>query len=71
MHRWSPCLRVINFVFQVGASLPDKLNRPAWYLDFPKWQETAKGMWMHNGEKGATDCLFPEHKAEVIQVKFI
>ena len=32
---------------KMGASLPDKLNRPAWYLDFPRWQETraAAGNW--------------------------
>lgn len=32
---------------KLGASLPDKLNRPAWFLDFPKWQEM-KGAWNNN-----------------------
>ena len=27
----------------IGTSLPDQLNRPVWFLDFPKWQETKGG----------------------------
>ena len=30
----------------LGSSLPGKLNRPAWFLDFPRWQN--KGAW-NNG----------------------
>ena len=26
----------------LGSSLPGKLNRPAWFLDFPRWQEINK-----------------------------
>eukprot|EP00095_Tigriopus_kingsejongensis_P007584 maker-scaffold506_size152672-snap-gene-0.29 protein:Tk07584 transcript:maker-scaffold506_size152672-snap-gene-0.29-mRNA-1 annotation:"Uncharacterized protein KIAA0195" len=26
------------------SSLPDKLNRPVWFLDFPRWQETKGGL---------------------------
>ncbi len=35
----------------LGASLPEELNRPAWYLDFPKWQD-AKSSW-GNGLAGS------------------
>ena len=28
----------------LGSSLPGKLNRPAWFLDFPRWQEINKGV---------------------------
>ena len=31
----------------LGSSLPEKLNRPAWYTDFPRWQETK-----NNGDAG-------------------
>ncbi len=36
---------------RMGASLPEKLNRPAWYLDFPKWQEI-KGLWGNGDSVG-------------------
>ena len=26
-----------------GGSLPDKLDRHPWYLDFPRWHDTRKG----------------------------
>lgn len=29
---------------KIRGSLPDKLNRPIWFLDFPKWQETKGGL---------------------------
>ena len=38
----------------MGSSLPDKLNRPAWYLDFPRWQETRAavgGNWEQQQQK--------------------
>ena len=33
----------------LGSSLPGKLNRPAWFLDFPRWQEINKGVAWNNG----------------------
>ena len=35
------------------TSLPEKLNRPAWYLDFPKWQEM-KNAWGGGNGGGAS-----------------
>ena len=32
----------------IGCSLPDKLERHPWYLDFPRWNDTRRGT---NGDK--------------------
>ena len=33
----------IHIIFFAGGSLPDKLDRHPWYLDFPRWHDTRKG----------------------------
>ncbi len=36
----------------IGCSLPDKLERHPWYLDFPRWHETRRGGCVaNNGDK--------------------
>ena len=44
----------------LGSSLPERLNRPAWYLDFPKWQEI-KSAW--NGAGGGERPAAVDRKA--------
>ena len=39
----------------LGSSLPGKLNRPAWFLDFPRWQEINKGVAWNNGAADRVD----------------
>lgn len=38
----SECERVRLIKSHVGTSLPVLLDRPAWFLDFPKWQEVRR-----------------------------
>ncbi len=47
----------------MGSSLPDKLNRPMWFLDFPKWQET-KGGWNTERKMSQDQCLLHETGSE-------
>ena len=32
-----------SYYLFTGGSLPDKLDRHPWYLDFPRWHDTRKG----------------------------
>ncbi len=49
----------------LGSSLPEKLNRPAWYLDFPKWQEI-KSAWNNGGGGGGQKMAASDRKTSKI-----
>ena len=36
-------VRLYFYYIFAGGSLPDKLDRHPWYLDFPRWHDTRKG----------------------------
>ena len=36
-------VRLYLYYIFAGGSLPDKLDRHPWYLDFPRWHDTRKG----------------------------
>ena len=46
----------------LGSSLPGKLNRPAWFLDFPRWQEINK----REGRSESMETVVEEEEEEVV-----